>query len=58
MHLVPLGGLLETGIPADELFNNPDRDQNINNGLIIGLGAVMWYTRIPYSVFLPSSALC
>ena len=24
----------ETGIPADELFNNPDRDQNINNGLI------------------------
>ena len=30
----------ETGIPADELFNNPDRDQNINNGLIIGLGAV------------------
>ena len=30
----------ETGIPADELFNNPDRTQNINNGLIIGLGAV------------------
>ena len=30
----------ETGIPADELFNNPDKDQNINNGLIIGLGAV------------------
>ena len=30
----------ETGIPADELFNNPDRDQNINDGLIIGLGAV------------------
>ena len=30
----------ETGIPADELFNTPDRDQNINNGLIIGLGAV------------------
>ena len=30
----------ETGIPADELFNNPDKTQNINNGLIIGLGAV------------------
>lgn len=30
----------ETGIPADELFNNPDKDQNINNGLIIGLGAI------------------
>ena len=30
----------ETGIPADELFNNPDRTQNINNGAIIGVGAV------------------
>lgn len=30
----------ETGIPADELFNNPDKTQNINNGLIIGLGAI------------------
>ena len=30
----------ETGIPAEDLFNNPDRTQNINNGLIIGLGAV------------------
>jgi hypothetical protein len=30
----------ETGIPADELFNNPDKTQNINNGLIIALGAI------------------
>ncbi len=30
----------ETGIPADELYNNPNDVQNINNGWIIGLGAV------------------
>ena len=30
----------ETGIPADELYKNPDNVQNINNGWIIGLGAV------------------
>lgn len=30
----------ETGIPASELYNNPDSVQNINNGWIIGLGAV------------------
>tara|TARA_B100001248_G_C27312694_1_gene422788 strand:- start:350 stop:1051 length:702 start_codon:yes stop_codon:yes gene_type:complete len=30
----------ETGIPADELYANPDNVQNINNGWIIGLGAV------------------
>lgn len=30
----------ETGIPASEIFNNPDREQNINNGWVIGLGAV------------------
>ena len=30
----------ETGIPASELYNNPDNVQNINNGWVIGLGAV------------------
>ena len=30
----------ETGIPADELYKNPENVQNINNGWIIGLGAV------------------
>ena len=30
----------ETGIPASELFNSPDSAQNINNGWVIGLGAV------------------
>lgn len=30
----------ETGIPADDLYKNPDNVQNINNGWIIGLGAV------------------
>jgi hypothetical protein len=30
----------ETGIPASELFNSPDSVQNINNGWVIGLGAV------------------
>ncbi len=30
----------ETGIPADELYKNPDNVQNINNGWVIGLGAV------------------
>ena len=30
----------ETGIPADEIFNNPDKAQNINNGLIIALVAI------------------
>ena len=30
----------ETGIPASELYNNPDSVQNINNGWVIGLGAV------------------
>ena len=30
----------ETGIPASEIFNNPDNAQNINNGWVIGLGAV------------------
>jgi len=29
----------ETGIPADDLYKNPDNVQNINNGWIIGLGA-------------------
>jgi hypothetical protein len=29
-----------TGIPASELYKNPDSVQNINNGWIIGLGAV------------------
>ena len=31
----------ETGIPADELYKNPDGVQNINNGWVIGLGAVL-----------------
>ena len=30
----------ETGIPASELYTNPDNTQNINNGWVIGLGAV------------------
>ena len=30
----------ETGIPSDEIYNNPDELNNINNGWIIGLGAV------------------
>ena len=30
----------ETGIPAEDLYKNPDNVQNINNGWIIGLGAV------------------
>lgn len=30
----------ETGIPASDLYNNPDNVQNINNGWVIGLGAV------------------
>ena len=30
----------ETGIPADDLYKNQDNVQNINNGWIIGLGAV------------------
>ena len=30
----------ETGIPASELYNNPESVQNINNGWVIGLGAV------------------
>ena len=30
----------ETGIPASELYANPDNAQNINNGWVIGLGAV------------------
>ena len=30
----------ETGIPASELYVNPDNAQNINNGWVIGLGAV------------------
>tara|TARA_B100000459_G_scaffold147398_1_gene116990 strand:- start:6055 stop:6678 length:624 start_codon:yes stop_codon:yes gene_type:complete len=31
----------ETGIPASELYNNPDNVQNINNGWVIGTGAVL-----------------
>ena len=31
----------ETGIPASELYNNPENVQNINNGWVIGLGAVL-----------------
>ena len=30
----------ETGIPASDLYNNPDSVQNINNGWVIGLAAV------------------
>ena len=30
----------ETGIPAGDIYNNPDDLNNINNGWIIGLGAV------------------
>jgi len=30
----------ETGIPASELYANPDNTQNINNGWVIGAGAV------------------
>ena len=30
----------ETGIPSDEIYNNPDELNNINNGWIIGLGAI------------------
>ena len=30
----------ETGIPADELYKNPDNVQNINHGWIMALGAV------------------
>ena len=45
----------ETGIPADELFNNPDRDQKMINGLIIGLGAVCGTLGFLIQ-YLPSSA--
>ena len=30
----------ETGIPSEDIYNNPDNLNNINNGWIIGLGAV------------------
>jgi hypothetical protein len=30
----------ETGIPASELFNSDNSTQNINNGWVIGLGAI------------------
>tara|TARA_X000001036_G_scaffold391632_1_gene390000 strand:+ start:927 stop:1586 length:660 start_codon:yes stop_codon:yes gene_type:complete len=30
----------ETGIPSEEIYNNPDDLNNINNGWIIGLGAI------------------
>ena len=30
----------ETGIPSEDIYNNPDELNNINNGWIIGLGAV------------------
>ena len=30
----------ETGIPSEDIYNNPDDINNINNGWIIGLGAV------------------
>ena len=30
----------ETGIPSEDIYNNPDDLNNINNGWIIGLGAV------------------
>jgi hypothetical protein len=30
----------ETGIPAADIFGDPDRTQNINNGWVIGSGAV------------------
>lgn len=30
----------ETGIPVSEIFGDPDRVQNINNGWVIGTGAV------------------
>jgi|TARA_B110000914_G_scaffold194718_1_gene182947 hypothetical protein len=30
----------ETGIPAGDIFGDPDRTQNINNGWVIGSGAV------------------
>ena len=30
----------ETGIPSEDIYNNPDDLYNINNGWIIGLGAV------------------
>jgi len=31
----------ETGIPASEIYNNPDNIQTINNGWVIGTGAVL-----------------
>ena len=30
----------ETGIPSEDIYNNPDDLNNINNGWIIGLGAI------------------
>ena len=31
----------ETGNPASEIYNNPDNIQTINNGWVIGTGAVL-----------------
>ena len=51
----------ETGIPASELYNNPENVQNINNGWVIGLGAVFgtvgtmiqyFYRAAPYVLSL------
>ena len=47
----------ETGIPADELYKNPDNVQNINNGWIIGLGAVCGTLGFMIQ-YLPSSSVC
>jgi hypothetical protein len=41
----------ETGIPASELYNNPDSVQNINNGWVIGLGAVFGTVGIMIQYF-------
>jgi hypothetical protein len=41
----------ETGVPASELYNNPDSVQNINNGWVIGLGAVFGTVGIMIQYF-------
>ena len=41
----------ETGIPASELFNNPSSSQNINNGWVIGLGAIFGTVGIMVQYF-------
>lgn len=41
----------ETGIAASEIYNNPDSVQNINNGWVIGIGAVFGTVGIMIQYF-------